>query len=100
MNTLLSDMFLFVHIFILFICDIALFTCSISLLTSNIICLEHTNLISAPLTMISHCSLLGNDSHGDIESSDKVLEEVDKLTEESQSIELQASKFIAKNKNE
>ena len=39
-------------------------------------------------------------SHGDIESSDKVLEEVDKLTEELYSIELQASKFIAKNKNE
>ena len=40
------------------------------------------------------------DSHGDIESSDKVLEEVDKLTEEFQSIKLQASKFIAKNMNE
>ena len=40
------------------------------------------------------------DSHGDIESSDKVLEEVDKLTKEFQSIELQASKFIAQNKNE
>ena len=40
------------------------------------------------------------DSHRDIESSDKVLEEVDKLTKEFQSIELQASKFIAKNKNE
>ena len=39
-------------------------------------------------------------SHGDTESSDKVFEEVDKLMEELQFIELQASKFIAKNKNE
>ena len=36
------------------------------------------------------------DSHGDIESSDKVLEEIDKLTEEFQSIELQASKSLPK----
>ena len=40
------------------------------------------------------------DSHGNIKSSDKVLEEVHKWTKEFQSIELRASKFIAKNKNE
>ena len=35
------------------------------------------------------------DSYGDIGSSDKVLAEGDTLTEEFQSIELQASKFVA-----
>ena len=43
--------------------------------------------------------LQADNIHGDTESSDKVFEEVNKLAEEFQSIELQASKFIAKNKN-